>query len=331
MAPKAKPKEKKSDNAQAAATPEKPVLERIGVALAILAFAAVGSHVSQYNLSPVYGSIPSNIYHQKGITFTAIVAYIASKSFKQQKIEFDSKDWIGPYCYYIPVIQSVLFPFSAKFGAQFGPLITETLTYFPVLLLSFLTTFSLLSNIGLSRYGSRVAEATPAVLSYFAFTGMELASGRMLPQLMGTSDFFTRSGLQLLLATLSTSLSPKITYISFAVPAMLHTMFYNPHYYGHQTTKILNHTLAQHEYTLLDRHDSLTGYLSVVEGHKEGFRALRCDHSLLGGEFYVTEKTIARQQVVPEPIYPVFNILEAVRLVKTDVFVPDEEKSAVFM
>ena len=75
----------------------------------------------------------------------------------------------------------------------------------------------------------------------------------------------------------------------------------------------------------------MTGYISVVENLKEGFRALRCDHSVLGGEWLINEQRGKEGQIVPETIYSVFTMLEAVRMIKTDVFVPDEERDALFM
>jgi hypothetical protein len=80
-------------------------------------------------------------------------------------------------------------------------------------------------------------------------------------------------------------------------------------------------------WSLIARQESLTGYISVIESKERGFRVMRCDHSLLGGEWLKsTTKTNVR-----EPIYGVFVMLEAVRLVEVPVSVPDNEASALVM
>jgi hypothetical protein len=117
----------------------------------------------------------------------------------------------------------------------------------------------------------------------------------------------------------------------FAVPALLHTMQQNPHHYSPSTNRILNETLREYQYRILDRRDSVTGYISVLENYKDGFRVLRCDHSLLGGEWLITPDRTAKGQTVKESIYGVFNMLESLRLIKTEVFTPDDEKDALFM
>lgn len=302
----------------------------IGPALALLALAALGSQVSQMNLSPVYGSIPAAIYHQRGITFTMMLAYITKKTAKGRGVKLEPRNWIAPIAFYIPVIQFSLFSYSSDLGPLYGPLVTELATYFPVLFLSFLSVTYALDGLNLSGFGSVMADATPAVVSYIIFTIMEGKIGETLPGLMGTSDIFSRSGLQLLVATLS-AVHSRSSLLFFAVPAMLHTLFTNPHHYATGTTNILNSTLSEYRYSILDRHDSITGYISVVENLKDGFRALRCDHSVLGGEWQVTPARAATGQTVKETIYSVFTMLEAVRMIRTDIVVPDDERDALFM
>jgi hypothetical protein len=344
MAPKAK-QQKASTSTSKAGTPKSApatspapaqtesktsIADTIITALALLAIAALASPVSQANLSPVYGSIPSAIYHQKGITFTALLAYISKSALKKNGIPFNTRDWIAPVSYWVPTVQWLLFQQSAKLGPLYGPLITEALTFYPVLFLSFVSTSTVLDDLDLSKYGTRVSEATPAVLSYASFSFMEKIATSFLPQVMGTSDFLSRSGLQLAVATLSAFLS-RSGLLLFSVPAMLHTLFANPHHYSVSTNRILNATLAKYEFAVLERHDSKTGYVSVVENQKDQFRALRCDHSLLGGEWLVTPERKKIGQTKRETIYSVFTMLESVRLIKTKEESPDSDRHALFM
>ena len=79
-------------------------------------------------------------------------------------------------------------------------------------------------------------------------------------------------------------------------------------------------------YTVLRREESLTGYLAVVENSFTGYRILRCDHSILGGEWILGlggwpggEGYDGPAGIVAEPVYAIFVMLEAVRLVQDDV------------
>jgi hypothetical protein len=79
----------------------------------------------------------------------------------------------------------------------------------------------------------------------------------------------------------------------------------------------LNNRLITHDWLLVDRAWSTTGYISVLENHSANYRVLRADHSLLGGEWLLTEERQTQQNwLVPEPTYAVFEMLEAVRLVQ---------------
>lgn len=75
-------------------------------------------------------------------------------------------------------------------------------------------------------------------------------------------------------------------------------------------------------WSIVDRQWSNTGYLSVLENSEAGYRLLRCDHSFLGGEWLPPNTS-----PVGEPVYVVFTILEAVRLI--DRPEPRSEKTAL--
>lgn len=80
----------------------------------------------------------------------------------------------------------------------------------------------------------------------------------------------------------------------------------------------------------MERAESVTGYVSVLENLDMQYRVLRCDHSLLGGEWLVTDERRKQGITVSEPIYAVFEMLEAVRLVQVaEDSKIDSEKSAL--
>jgi len=116
-----------------------------------------------------------------------------------------------------------------------------------------------------------------------------------------------------------------------AIPSLLFSVSSNVHMPWGHTTAVLNSTLQGHGYALQDRETSLTGYISVLDS-QEGFRAMRCDHSLLGGEW--TKTPVNYKPKVQDPIYAIFVMLEAVRLIQPENGGPrraDEDSKALVM
>jgi len=331
-----KPKAAKEAQKQAAQLPPSNPLKSVSRAAAILFLAGVASPISQLNLSPVYGSIPASLHHQRAMTITAVGALIARRGLKRY-VTADLAQYIAVVAYWTPVIQFLLFPYSGKLGIEYGPLILESLTYFPLLFLSMYATANLLDSVDLSQFNipsSSVSEAALPTAAYFTVSTVAKTSSTLLPDLIGTSLYFTRVAFQMLIASASAVLSPS-RIILFAFPAILHTLWANPHHMSDHGFQLANSTLYGAEnYTILARQESLTGYVSVLENNADNaFRLLRCDHSLLGGEWLVTPEAYRKGQRRPESIFAVFVLLEAIRLVKPiDPSVPtldDSQKSAL--
>lgn len=299
-------------------------------ATALMAVAGLASSVSQLSLSPVYGSIPAAIWHQKSLMFTALVVLI-NKSVFQRIFPKNAQAWVPVLAFWSLPIQSVLFQYSSVLGPVYGPVITEVLTFFPILLLSMFAAVSALEVLDLSLFSRGFAEGIPPLACYTTFSVVENFVAGALPAYMGSNDFFTRSGLQLFLASASAAVAPS-KLLLLALPAIFHTVRFNPHFPGATTTAVLNETLHANQYTLLERQESLTGYVSVIESHENQFRLMRADHSLLGGEWLVSPQRRASGQTQPETIYTVFTMLEAVRLAVTGAVNeqrPDSSKSAL--
>jgi hypothetical protein len=93
----------------------------------------------------------------------------------------------------------------------------------------------------------------------------------------------------------------------------------------------VNNAISHEGYKLLERQESYTGYISVLENLNDGFRVMRCDHSLLGGQW--TKTVPGYNPEVEDPIYAVFAMLEAVRLVEPDHGTPrvDANSKALVM
>ncbi|OCL11959.1 spermine/spermidine synthase family protein [Glonium stellatum] len=324
-----KPKAAREAERNARAIPMATLLKNVGRAAALLVLAGISSPVSQLNLSPVYGSIPASLYHQRAILFTGVLACIGKDALKRY-LPKNVREYIAVLAYWIPTIQCLLFTYSLQMGPEYGPVVTEVVTYLPLLFLSVYSAVQLLECLDLSRYGPVVADMATALGSYVTLSSTSKIATAALPQYIGTHSTFTRVGLQMSVASAFAALSPS-RLIFLAVPAILHTMLANPHYDSDKAAALLNSTLQTQNFTLLERKESLTGYLSVLEGKEAHFRILRCDHSLLGGEWLVTPERAAQGQTLREPIFSVFAMLEAVRLVELEdqETKPESEKSAL--
>ena len=236
------------------------------------------------------------------------------------------------FAFIIPPLQSFLFQYSGEMGPVYGPLVTELVTYFPLIVLSIYAAAVVIERVDLSRFGDRVQNSGPAIATYFLFTATEKLTEGYIRQNIGSGLIFTRSGLQFVVATFYALLLPSRA-IVFAVLPILHSASVNVHVPLDHTTSVLNNTLHMHNYSLVARQESLTGYISVLDNLRDNFRVMRCDHSLLGGEWTFPTKYESR---VKEPIYSVFTLLEAVRLVETDSgkqhpAVSDDQKNALVM
>ena len=282
-------------------------------ALQLIVLAAVYSPVSQLCLSPVYGSIPASLHHPRLLMAAILTGWVAKTSF-QRYFPRAIANLLPVFAFSIPAVQFFLFKYSGDMGPIYGPLVTEIVTYFPLTALSIYAAAVALDALDLSRYGERMENSGPAIVSYIIFTAAEKVSAQYIQRNMGSSVLFSRTGLQSVVAAYYALLLPSKILLLAVVP-ILHFSFLNAHVPLGRTTAVLNSTLQSEGFSLLARQESLTGYISVLENVKAGFRVMRCDHSLLGGEFIPPPN---HEWIVKDPIYSVFTTLEAVRLVEAD-------------
>jgi hypothetical protein len=330
-----KPKAAKEAEKQARQLSASDLLKNVGRAVLYLVIAGIASPVSQLNLSPVYGSIPASLHHQRAITITAALALIGKGSLKKY-LPPQLADYAAVIAYWTPVIQFLLFQYSGQLGIEYGPLLVESLTYFPFLLLSCFAASDLLDTLDLSQYNipPSIADAITPIASYFTVSSVAKIAGSVLPSQIGTHIWMTRIGLQMLIGSITAFLKPS-RIILLAFPAILHTFWANPHHPSDYALQKANATLWDAEdFKLLARQESITGYISVLENDRDdAFRLLRCDHSLLGGEWLVTPSAYSKGQRQRETIFSVFVMLEAVRLVEDEGAetepIPDNQKAAL--
>ncbi|WAO85725.1 Hypothetical protein NCS54_00297300 [Fusarium falciforme] len=288
----------------------------------ILGLLGVASSVSQLNLSPVYGSIPSAVTHAPIIMAGCFVGW-AGNLFLRNVLPLPTAQLLPIIALNVPAIQYLAGGFSDRLGCWWGPLVTEALTLFPLAVFSAACVADQLEDANLSMLPGFVAEAAPGIGSWAFFRLAERIANEKLQGLIGSAFWFTRVGLELVLAGIYAVFSPS-KYLVLAIPALLHTAVLNTHVMTPMATASLNSTLAAQNWTLLERKESLTGYISILENLGQGFRVMRCDHSLLGGEWVRIQG-----QKVSEPIYGVFVMLEAVRLIQRETPLPDAEAKAL--
>ncbi|KAI0506076.1 S-adenosyl-L-methionine-dependent methyltransferase [Xylaria bambusicola] len=293
-----------------------------GRAVALIILTAVYANVSVMTLSPVYGQIAANRLHHY-VVWTGLFVGWAGNLALRRALPFKTISLLPLIALQIPMSQFYLFAFSGALGVEYGPAITELLTLFPLVVVSAACIADILDGADLSGLPSAVANPAPGIVSYIVFRYSETSSLKQLVEQMGTSLMQTRMALEFVLAA-TYSIMGRSQLLRYAVPGILHAAVYNTHLMTESATTSLNTTLNANGWSLVDRWESNTGYISVLDSHVNGYRLMRCDQSLLGGEW-----TKFGRNIVAEPVYSVFTQLEAVRLVEVPEKVPDNEARAL--
>jgi hypothetical protein len=294
--------------------------------LQLIVVAAVSSTISQACLAPVYGSIPAALYHRYGSIAVIFLAFALRRRLPKWVLRA-----MPTWAFWVPSIQFAAMTFSSQLGETVGPVVTELVTYYPLLLLSFYIALQLMHDVQDPAEGeSPLTDATPACVLFAIFSFIQRSSRDWFARWVGTNFVFTRIGLQLGAGALYCLILPRSLFWP-AFPSVLFTFLGNPHTQVLRTTDILNDTLSFHDFSLVDRRESVSGYVSVLDNHKDGFRVMRCDHSLLGGEWLnpPAPKQGDPERLVAEPIYAVFTMLESIRLVEPPPSTPLAEQRAL--
>lgn len=295
-----------------------------GKALTLIALMAVYANVSLLTLSPVYGQIAATRLHQRVVWSALFVGWGANIALRRV-LPLKTITLLPLVAAYTPMAQFFLFQVSETFGAHLGPAITEGLTLFPLVVLSTACVADVLEEADLSGLPKSIAGSAPGLGSYALYKFIEKNSMHQLIAQIGKSVLQTRVGLELVLAS-AYSVMARSKLLAWAIPAIVHAAFYNTHLITPMATGSLNSTLQASRWSIVDRGESMTGYISVLNNHQDGYRVMRCDHSLLGGEW-----TKFPRKIVAEPIYSVFTQLEAVRLVQIPNKAPDNKAKALNM
>ena len=289
----------------------------------ILALAALAMELNRQCLAPVYGSMESP-YHQNWEVNLVALTLITSFELKERRQRH--------LCLALPVlgclspwILSASFEYSGVIGPRWGPLVTSVLTTMQIFYLSLVSVMrdcmklarQYPDMIGLVGRLTNVwiLAALWFDLAFFrarADVAIQLAINYFPPPMN------TRFGLQMIVSViygLWASRKKPLWMIGLLAGFVLMS-FSNEHIPFSWNNSGVNGQLAPIGFALLARQESVTGHVSVLENKKEGYRVMRCDHSLLGGDWLKMRSTTPGQEL-QEPIYSVFVMLEAIRLIET--------------
>lgn len=294
------------------------------VSLALLTLTGLYSNASQMALSPVYGSLPAAAWHAK-LTAAACFVGWAGNLLVERALPVQPLRILPLVAVCVPVAQFFLCQYSSVLTARWGPLVIESVTLFPLVMLTASCVASRLETVRLGSLPTFIADSSPGLGALLYFKLVEGVSGGLLMRYAGRTILLTRVGLEMLLAGIYALLAPS-KLLLLGLPALLHTALFNHHLATPAGTASLEAALQAQNWTLLDRKESVTGYISVLESAELGFRVMRADHSLLGGEWVRYQGPI-----LAEPVYSIFVMLEAVRLVEGPRPIVDSEADALVM
>ena len=328
--------------------------------------AALSAEVSKLCLTPVYGSIAASrasiwetslftisnfkIRMQVSLPKLLVLPTAWLSRFRLSKSQLATMtDLLPIFGICIPALQSYLFKLSS-IGPVWGPIVTDFCTSTPLFYLSVLSVLSIAEELYIDYIAPKEAGALPQgmkltvgyqqlafIIACYSIIGMiqDIFSpviAWLVRSWSGTSALFTRFGLQVIVSLSYAVLERSYKRLAlFGILPLLHLISINPHIPLKYNTAALNATLQAGGFSLVARQESLTGYISVVDNVKDGFRVMRCDHSLLGGEWI--NKPEGHPAVLNEPIYAIFLMLEAVRLVETvsAKITTDNDKNALIV
>ena len=335
--PKAQPDKKIVHDTAATSKPEPPEfkipdgLRDVAVETFLIFLAAVTSRVSQLSLAPVYGSIPSSVNHQAAIGATALIGWTTQWYWRPQHSSLLQYLPLWTVC--APILTCISFQFSDTLGLVWGPIVGGLLSCHSIVL-------PMIYAAAASHDGPDTEATSSGPLAHL-FSGLPslglfMILDWVLPDTINTfiatwsflNPFNAHliAGLYMIFA-----LTDRRAIIAATVSIATIAAIVSPYGSGPFSTIALDASLASQNWTLLSREWSNTGYMSVLENSEANYRVMRCDHSLLGGEWQLTPERRAQGWKIPESIYAAFHMLEAVRLMETEPAIQDSEAQALII
>ena len=297
-------------------------------AIVPLGLTGVSFTLSKLSLSPSHGGIPAVQYRTETLIISAALAFMTHAIFRSHPLLRPSNAiyLMAAITTWIPILQFALTPTARLIGPGLSAALINIVTLGPMVILSVdIMAPRVEFLMGFNRPGGSSGTVSCLVCAAILFATMGI-SGSYLPPIVGSHPLLTRPFLPLSIPPLLMVLLPSRRMLWLATVPYALLLIFNPYTSFSILAGQFETTLNDLGYTVIKREESLTGYLSVVENRSKGYRVLRCDHSLLGGEWAPGMGSWPGGDgydgplgVVGEPVYAVFVMLEAIRLVQDDL------------
>ncbi|KAB8437379.1 hypothetical protein FH972_025058 [Carpinus fangiana] len=287
---------------------------------------ALWSQVIEFNLTPAYGSIPASKWRGllASTAYNLPFGISVSHSTSSARLVLRYLEWLPLLALGSAwALHAYLYRLGSLLGPTWASVTTKVIVQVPVLLLGALIA------VHLCQLRHRFLPIGLMMCTMWLFRSnisMTLLERSLGP--IGSHPGLTRYSLLVTLSFGFSIVCPPtrnrkvfLRWAIVAISAGSWFLAFDPHAPFQRALDVANRRLESSGFTILDREESITGYVSVIENTAQGFRTMRCDHSLLGGNWLVTPQSIANGMTRPESIFSIFTMLEAVRLM-VPVIVP---------
>lgn len=278
-----------------------------------LCILSLVSYVSQIILHPVYGDVGTALHHYN-VVFTIAAGTSLATFFGFDRLP--ARNWKGVAVVLIaaPVLLPAVFEFSGQWGPIWGPILTQAIMTWPCV-------FFASHDIAVP---AKPKKFSAVFLALSIATGFIIVLGvsetRIFVPLLqpGIGIFWSRFSLLLYIGLFALLMGRRDWLMLAAIIPIALIVLNRPHV----TTGVNPRLLARlpPDFTYLDRRESITGMITVIENSDLGYRVLRCDHSLLGGLWVGMKKKegFTEEEAVnqADSVYSAFLLQEAIRLVQ---------------
>ena len=319
-------------------------------AVALLSILSLVSYVSQIVLHPVYGSVGTHLHHCNVVlTISTATSLLTFFGFDRRRLQSQTWKAIALILISAPLILPTLFRFSRQWGPIWGPILTQAVMTWPCV---FLTSHDIsrrvlneIRRVEIHSFSLHAFLALSTAVPLTVFLNIsEQFLGRYFQPFIGV--FWSRFSIFVYLGIFAlfvdnlpinrSKFTALVLVVAAVVPIAL-LVLSRPHVITGVNSGLLARLPS--EYTYLDRRESITGMITVVENSQHGYRVLKCDHSLLGGLWTgIKWKELSDRGVVgqdlekrsvdeAESVYSAFLLQEAARLVQR----PQKQDAALIM
>lgn len=292
---------------------------RLCVAVVLVLLAATACVTSQLSLAPSYGAISASVYRRRGVC--TILAASNVLVFQNRLVLLKKPLHLLPVQALLITLvhQSLSAGWTQVLGCEVAPLLLESLTVYPLLLVTAIAVAGILvPDSSSNKYKQSYLRTGHATISVILTSLLENIIRDSISRVVGRHWLLSPCGMQLMTVAIYAIVIPSKS-MFFILPALCLIAASSSRFPSKSSNISLNKALAEHGFKLLDRRASVTGYISVLENVQDSYRALRCDHSLLGGVWTTRVGQTSVEFSLAQLIFAVFNLLQYVMLMQSAV------------